>query len=211
MSNTRSRILQHALELATTVGFDSFSYADLARLLDVSKASIHHHFPKKEDLGLALCEDARMRVAECFEAIMASSPSPLKQLDGYFKVVRNASEGCRKVCIITSLQGSSEVISDTMVASIKTIGNMEVEFVAAILKEGKKCGEITFHGDAKAQATMVCATINGAFQYGSIQGEASFDSIITQLKSSLLGSNSTMTSKKITLKEIIFSIEICNK
>ena len=172
MDDTRSRILQHALDLATTVGFDSFSYADLARLLGLSKASIHHHFPRKEDLGLALCKDARIRVAEFFETIMTSSSSPLEQLEGYFEVARNVSEGCRKVCIITSLQASSEVLSDTMVESIKTIGNMEVEFVAAILKEGKKCGEITFHGDAKAQATMVCATIKGAFQYGRIHGEA---------------------------------------
>ena len=187
MDDTRSRILQHALDLATTVGFDSFSYADLARRLEISKASIHHHFPRKEDLGLALCECARMRVPEYFETIMASSSSPLEQLEVYFEAARNASEGCRKVCIITSLQASSEVISDTMVESIKTIGNMEVEFVAAILKEGKKSGKIIFGGDARAQATMVCATIKGALQYGRIHGEASFDSIINQLKRSLQG------------------------
>ncbi|UMO89950.1 TetR/AcrR family transcriptional regulator [Pectobacterium sp. PL64] len=32
-------------------GYSSFSYADFATKIGISKASIHHHFPSKEMLG----------------------------------------------------------------------------------------------------------------------------------------------------------------
>lgn len=185
MTETRDMILEHAVDLTTTVGFDSFSYADLAQRVDIAKASIHHHFPKKEDLGLALCVLAKLKMDEAFKVIKTSSTSPLKQLESYFKQARKMSDGCQRVCLITSLQASVQVISDTMRQNVKDIADLEVAFMASILKEGKKAGEMSFEGDAEAQAAMICATLKGALQYARIHGQASFDSIIRQVRRSL--------------------------
>ena len=185
MTDTRDMILEHAVDLTTTVGFDSFSYADLAQRVDISKASIHHHFPKKEDLGMALCEVAKSIMAESFEAIKKSSTSPLKRLESYYKQARKMSDSCRRVCLITSLQASVQVISDSMRQNVKDIADVEVAFMASILKEGKEAGEMSFEGDAEAQAVMICATLKGALQYARVHGVASFDSIIRQVRRSL--------------------------
>ncbi|MDP2026901.1 TetR/AcrR family transcriptional regulator [Sulfuriferula sp.] len=37
-------------------GFNDFSYADIANEVGIRKASLHHHFPTKTDLGLALID-----------------------------------------------------------------------------------------------------------------------------------------------------------
>ncbi|MEL7519278.1 MAG: TetR/AcrR family transcriptional regulator, partial [Pseudomonadota bacterium] len=54
-------------------GYGGFSYADLARDAGIKKASIHHHFPAKADLGLAVLERYAQRLKETLEAISATS------------------------------------------------------------------------------------------------------------------------------------------
>lgn len=54
--STYDRLLECADTCIQENGFEGFSYADLAKTLGIRKASIHHHFPTKNDLGLAYCE-----------------------------------------------------------------------------------------------------------------------------------------------------------
>ena len=51
MSQRQSEILMLAGEMIQTKGYDSFSYNDLSLRLGIRKASIHHHIPKKQELG----------------------------------------------------------------------------------------------------------------------------------------------------------------
>jgi len=51
---TADRVLDIAEALVQTRGYNAFSYADISRAVGVRKASLHHHYPTKADLGLAL-------------------------------------------------------------------------------------------------------------------------------------------------------------
>ncbi len=53
MRDTRAELLSQAETLVRGRGFAGFSYADLAEAVGIRKASIHHHFPTKVDLGAA--------------------------------------------------------------------------------------------------------------------------------------------------------------
>ena len=55
-SDTSSRILDIAEHLVQTRGFNAFSYADIAAALNITKASLHYHFPTKAILGERLVE-----------------------------------------------------------------------------------------------------------------------------------------------------------
>ena len=46
----KAQLLSHAESLVRERGFDAFSYADLAKGADITKASVHHHFPTKAAL-----------------------------------------------------------------------------------------------------------------------------------------------------------------
>ena len=48
---TAERILDVSERLIQVRGFNAFSYADVAAELDVTKASLHYHFPRKGELG----------------------------------------------------------------------------------------------------------------------------------------------------------------
>ena len=53
-TDTKTAWLMTAERAARTRGFDGFSYADLAESVGIRKASVHHHFPRKAALSVAL-------------------------------------------------------------------------------------------------------------------------------------------------------------
>ena len=53
--STYNQILELANKYIQKVGFNAFSYSDLANEIGIKKASIHYHFPSKTDLGIAYC------------------------------------------------------------------------------------------------------------------------------------------------------------
>lgn len=53
-TNTYNQILDEAIRLLKEKGAQGFSYQDLSEAVGIKKASIHYHFPHKEDLLLAI-------------------------------------------------------------------------------------------------------------------------------------------------------------
>jgi AcrR family transcriptional regulator len=51
---TRERILDIALELFTTQGYDTTSLRDISARLGITKAALYYYFPRKEDILLEL-------------------------------------------------------------------------------------------------------------------------------------------------------------
>ena len=51
---TRDRILDVALDLFTTQGFDGTSLRQIAERLDITKAALYYHFESKDDILMAL-------------------------------------------------------------------------------------------------------------------------------------------------------------
>ena len=59
MADRKTEILDAAADLVQSRSFSAFSYQDLSDILGIRKASIHHHFRTKDDLGVALAEHYR--------------------------------------------------------------------------------------------------------------------------------------------------------
>src|SRR3954465_7311797 len=80
------RILDVAERLVQTRGFNGFSYADIAEALDVTKASLHYHFPSKADLGRRLIERYEKTFVAALKAIGAAGAAPREQLKRYVRI-----------------------------------------------------------------------------------------------------------------------------
>jgi TetR/AcrR family transcriptional repressor of nem operon len=59
VSDTRNKILDLAEDMTQRLGFNGFSYLDLAAEIGVKNSSIHYHFKAKADLALALVRRIR--------------------------------------------------------------------------------------------------------------------------------------------------------
>ena len=73
MAATSQRILDVAEKLVQTRGFNGFSYADIAAVLKVTKASLHYHYPGKADLGKELIERYERNFLAALDAIDAAA------------------------------------------------------------------------------------------------------------------------------------------
>src|SRR4029079_1922981 len=82
-ADTAQRILDVAERLVQTRGFNGFSYADIAEVLDVTKASLHYHFPSKADLGRRLIERYEQTFLAGLKGIDATGAAPREELKSY--------------------------------------------------------------------------------------------------------------------------------
>ena len=104
MKNRKKQILDLSNELVQKLGYDSFSYADLSKKLAITKASIHHYFPKKEDLGLELCLHIHQTMKDSLDNVLQLNVCGIEKLISYTKLYAMFADSEDKVCPIASLQ-----------------------------------------------------------------------------------------------------------
>ena len=186
MPDRREQILKLTCRFIKKVGYDGFSYNDLSKELGVTKASIHYHFPKKEDLGLAFCEWLLEWAQKTFEHIRAEALSPKERLIRFVELNAGVAgeHGC--ICPAFSLQSELNLITQEMRQVLERLNEVEIKFLAESLEEGREYGEICFKGNPRTQALIVCAALKGGVQYARLHGCKEYEAIKNQLLAGLI-------------------------
>lgn len=182
LKNRKSQILDLALELLQTRGFENFSYHDLATELGVSKANIHHHFPKKEDLGVALCERIQQWHEDTYRRVRATRGDAWSKLDMYFDILRHYADGRNKVCPLSSLQADIASLPASMQPALKALDVHELSFVAELLEQGRGEQCMDFPGSADDQAALMILAAKAGLQYSRVHGPTLFERTLEQCK-----------------------------
>ncbi|WP_440875202.1 TetR/AcrR family transcriptional regulator [Thalassotalea sp. PLHSN55] len=189
LKNRKEQIVRLALEFLKTKGFENFSYQDIAKQLEITKASIHHHFPKKADLGVALCHAIQDWHNHEFAKVLATPVSAMEKLDMYINGMMSFSCGNTKICPLSSLQADITLLPEAMKRSLKRLDEHELKFIATILQQGRDNNELNFVGSAEDQALIFVLSCKGALQYSRVHGGNIIDSAIEQSKALLLANN----------------------
>src|SRR5438270_10797477 len=92
---TAERILDIAQRLVQTRGFNNFSYADVAKELGITTASLHYHFRGKAELGRALITRYAERFGEALDRIDHEIPDARAKLKAYADLYAGVLEGDR--------------------------------------------------------------------------------------------------------------------
>src|SRR6201995_2765683 len=90
---TAERILEEANTLLIDRGHSAFSYADIAETVKIRKGSIHHHFPTKAGLVVAVLGRHRARISQGMKALDDQIENPLIRIKNYFKYWEGCIEG----------------------------------------------------------------------------------------------------------------------
>ena len=109
MNDTRTELISQAEFLVRRRGYSGFSYADLAEVVGIRKASIHHHFPTKSDLAFALVAAYDARYEEALDAILAAGD------DGAARIEELALQGICQ-CRFAAAREAGEKDSDGLLA-----------------------------------------------------------------------------------------------
>lgn len=103
----REQILDAAQDIVQRGGYTSFGYRELSLAIGIRKASIHYHFPKKEDLVLALVQRYTDHFVRSLEAIEADFQLPAEQLDAYFSLFQvTLAQSNNEKCCLAGVMGA---------------------------------------------------------------------------------------------------------
>ena len=161
--DTAERILDTANALLINRGYSAFSYADVAEAVEIRKASIHHHFPTKAGLVVAVLRRHRARISEGMKALDAEFENPLLRLRNYYKFW----EGCIRgqtfsFCIGALLGAEMPSLPEEVQAEVRLHFSMLTEWFERTLKAGSKARTIQLQGSVAAEAQMLIAVLHGA-------------------------------------------------
>jgi TetR/AcrR family transcriptional repressor of nem operon len=180
-AGTATRILDVAENLVQVRGFNAFSYADVAKAVGIQKASLHHHFATKTDLGVALVLRYRRTFLDALDSIEASSSDGFTRIqryaDLYGEVLRDG-----RMCMCGMLASDVATLPRPMRGSIANFFAENETWLARVLAEGKKRGEVAFDGAPASMAAFIVSSLEGAMLVARGSGDLDhFDEVVQRL------------------------------
>lgn len=161
-SDTKTALLNSAENAARTRGFDGFSYADLAQDVGIRKASIHHHFPSKANLSVALMQ----RYHEKFQAICREIETKFEtgglQLAELINQYRAGSADGKSLCLCTSFSTSRDSLPHEVLHQISLFRAAVTTWMARAFEKGRTDNSISGVLDPDLEAAATLALMEGA-------------------------------------------------
>jgi TetR/AcrR family transcriptional repressor of nem operon len=184
--DTRTELMEAAMELLQTIGFNAFSYQDLADRLDIKKASIHYHFPAKEDLGVGLIDRSVARFQTWSETIQNKNLTATEELDAYFDYFARLSQDGKRICPCGQLVAEWKMLPEKLQGSVARLLQGHQKWLKQMLEKGRKTGEFDKLGSVDEQAQYIYSSIQGALQTArALDSSSSFRNLTKQIAKSI--------------------------
>ena len=178
-AGTSQRILDIAERLVQTRGFNGFSYADIAKALHVTTASLHYHFPAKAGLGKSLIQRYEKNFLAALESIDragADARGRLRQYVGlYAEVLRND-----RMCLCGMLAAEFATLPKAMRDEMKHFFDENERWLTAVLEDGRTAGALRFTGPALDVARAMIGSLEGAMMLARSYGDAARFQVVAE-------------------------------
>jgi TetR/AcrR family transcriptional repressor of nem operon len=182
-TTTFDAILACARSLIVAGGYNGFSYADIAAVVGIRKASIHHHFPTKVDLVRTLVaryrEEARTGMA-ALEAQLPDPPAQLRAYTGYWQSC--ITDASAPICICALLASEIPILPADVVTEVRAHFTTLSTWLASRFAQGVGEGSIRVVSSPEVDAELFMATVHGAMLSARAYGEpAMFGTVVAPL------------------------------
>lgn len=174
------RILQTAEALMIERGYSAFSYADIAEVVKIKKPSIHHHFPTKSGLAVAVLRNHREKTIEGTEQLDRQIEDPRKRLHAYVQYWEECIRGRTVSFCVAALMGAElpslpEEVQTEVRLHFRALG----EWLERTLKAGVKAGVIRLQDSAATEAQTLMAVVHGAMLSARATGDCDVFKLVT--------------------------------
>lgn len=180
LSTTQDDILACARSLIITGGYNSFSYADIADVVGIRKASIHYHFPSKIDLVQKLVSRYRQEAKEGMANIELQVSDPLEQLriyTGYWETC--ITDASAPFCVCALLASQLPVLPEKVGAEVQEHFRYLSEWLTSVLERGAREGQLHLVSTPREEAETFMATVHGAMLSARAFGDPKVFGIVT--------------------------------
>ncbi len=141
LSETASKLVIEAAQLIANRGYNGFSYADLSARLGIRKPSIHHHFPSKVDLVVAVVEQERSLIRAQVAALESETPDAIGQLLAYVDywkrcITDQSATFCLAGVLAVELPGLPPAVGTAVQGHFNDLGNWLERVMALGVEQG---------------------------------------------------------------------------
>ena len=185
-TNTKRAILDLAESFLQDRGYNGFSYAHIAKALDVKNAAIHYHFPSKEELACAVIQRYRDRFQLWINNSRVKNLTPQKKLDWFFSIYTGTRADHGKVCLAGSLETEFNSLPPSLREQTEALTRELLNWLEATLREGREAGVFHFGGDPASKAALILSSLQGGLQMARALGTNKFQAVVKQHKQDLL-------------------------
>lgn len=172
--DTRAEIIKIADALVREKGYNAFSFTDISKQLNIKNASVHYHFPTKTDLGVAVIAEHQRQLSEIIRK--NQDTDCLKKLAAFFSIYTIAKNE-NKICLVGSLATDLYTVEPQIQEELKKLVKHILEWVSAILEEGRTKKVFYFDVDARTKALMIITNMLAAVQLTRLTSKRDFEKI----------------------------------
>lgn len=183
-TNTRQQIIEYSADMLRARGYNGFSFLDIAREFGIKKASVHHHFPKKVDLGIALCDWTQEWLQQGLEHFDTKGTSGWNKLERYFKAAQKHALNEQLMCPMSAFHSDLPILDDAIKERLKSLEEVELNWVQGVIHSGILSGEFSSdEADSKALAGLFIFSCKGALYHARLHGKDMFHKTMKQFGS----------------------------
>jgi TetR/AcrR family transcriptional repressor of nem operon len=172
VSSTSDEILASAQTLIMSGGYNGFSYADIAEVVGIRKASIHHHFPSKVDLVREMVKQYREVGVAGVAALEQNVSNPLDILKVYAghwaKCIEDSS---RPFCVCALLASELPSLPPEVAKEVTAFFRFISSWLTSVMERGVQEKTLSLSSEPAVEAEAFLATVYGAMlsarAYGS--------------------------------------------
>lgn len=185
---TREKLLTETTHLVRKRGFSRTSVSTLLQAAGVKKGALYHHFPGKDDLGLAVLAHDRDGFLAMLDANLDPA-TPLESLDRFFTaaLAKHRDTGFIGGC----LWGNTALeMSDSDVPHVDVVKQMFEDWITkveCVIRSGQQTGDIRADLPAADLARLVVAGIEGGIMLSRLtKKEGPFKTCLDSLRALLV-------------------------
>lgn len=178
--NTSDDILTCARSLIITGGYNGFSYANIADMVGIRKASIHHHFPSKVDLVRTLVARYREEAEAGLKHIELHVSDALEQLRSYIGYWEACiADASAPICVCALLASQLPVLPEEVAMEVRAHFSYLSTWLTSVLERGSRLGQLQLRNTSHAEAEAFMATVHGAMLSARAYSDPNMFSFVT--------------------------------
>jgi TetR/AcrR family transcriptional repressor of nem operon len=179
LSNKSDEIVACARTLLIAGGYNGFSYADIAGVVGIRKASIHHHFPSKVNLVQTLVKEHREAAEAGLADLARAVGQPLELLRAYIGYWSACIEDASApFCVCAMLASELPILPEEVALEVRAYFRFLSGWLASVLERGVGQGTIRLAQSAQVEAEALMATVHGAMLSARAYGDAKVFSLV---------------------------------
>lgn len=163
LSPKAAEIVAHTRSLLVAGGYNSFSYADLAERVGITKPSIHHHFPSKTQLVQTVVRLYREEAQQGLAMVVTQFDDPLSELNAYADYWAGCiRSGEHPFCICAMLATELPTLPEEVAVEVRAHFQHLDGWLASVLKRGAARGQFHLLNSPAVSARAFMAVVHGA-------------------------------------------------